>query len=297
MTRTRFIPIFIAALLFLFAAGNVRADGMAWLPTYANAVDSAKKADQPILLLVTTDWSGWGRKMDAETFADAKVISLMEKFAAVRANAEKAGAAQAKQYGVATFPTILFLNADGKLLGKIIGYETAEVFAGHLADARRAAKEIPLLEAALAKKPKDGEAAAKLAAYAAAQWDAERTVALLQIAEAAGSKNADLPTIYNAVADIYQERQEYARAIPLFKKALATGKDPKNLAYAHISIGVCYLEQAKTAEALPEFRATVAVPNAPADLKKQAQDFLKRYRSDPVPAEERNINLRLHMGG
>ena len=289
MTRTRSVSILIAGILFFCAAGSIRADGIAWVPSYTDAANAAKKSDRPILLVVTTDWSGWGRKMGAETFADARVIALMEKFAAVRVDAEKAGAEQAKKYGVATFPTILFLNADGSRLGKIIGYETAEVFMGHLTDALRAAKEIPLLEAALAKKPADGEAAAKLAAYAAAQLDAERTVALLQIAEAAGSKNAELSTIYNAVADIYQERQDYARAIPLFKKAVATGKDPKNLAYAHISIGVCYLEQGKVAEALSKFRATVAVPNAPADLKKQAQDFLKSYRSTSTPGENQGF--------
>ena len=147
-----------------------------------------------------------------------------------------------------------------------------------MADWLRAHKEIPLLDAALVKNPKDGEAAAKLAAYTAAQGDAERTVDLLKIAESANAKNADLPTTYNAVADIFQERQDYDKAIPLFKKAIAVGKDPKNLAYAHISIGVCYLEQGKNAEALPEFRATAAVPNAPADLKTQALDFLRRFR-------------------
>ena len=270
------------AVLSVGAAGAVRADGIAWLPTYASAIETANKSDIPILLVITTDWSGWGQKMEAETLTDPKVIALTEKFAAVRVDAEKAGAEQAKKYGVATFPTLLFLEASGKLLGKVIGYESAGDFAGHLADALRAAKAIPPLEAALAKNPNDAESAAKLAAFAVAQWDAERTVALLRVAEAGGSKNSDLPTIYNAVADLYQERQDYGRAIPLFKKAAALGKDPKNLAYAHISIGVCYMEQAKVAEALPEFRAVVVVPNAPEDLKKQARNFLKQFRAETL---------------
>ena len=142
-------------------------------------------------------------------------------------------------------------------------------------------KAVPALEAALARNRKDGETAAKLASYAAAQGDAERTTALLEIAENNGAGNADLPATYNAVADIYQERQDYAKAIALFKKAIAAGKDPKSLAYARISIGVCYLEQGKNAEAVPEFRATIAIPNAPADLKKQALEFLERLQNEP----------------
>ena len=278
MKHRRLILTLLVVTVFLCAAGNVRAAGVQWTPSYADAAEAAKKGDKPILLFLTTDWSGWGRKMEAETFEGAKVGALAEKFAAVKMDAEKAGAEQAKKYGVSTFPTLLALSADGEILGKIVGYETTDIFAGHLADWLRASKEIPLLDAALAKNPSDGETAAKLAAYTSAQGDAERTVGLLKIAEGANAKNADLPTTYNAVADIFQERQDYDRAILLFRKAIAVGKDPKNLAYAHISIGVCYLSQSKTAEALPEFRATAAVPNAPADLKKQALDFLKSLR-------------------
>lgn len=279
--RNRFPPILLAALLLFCAAESVRAAGIQWTASYADAAALAKKTDKPILLVFTTDWSGWGRKLETETFADIKIVALSEKFAAFKADAEKTGAEQAKKYGVSTFPTTLALNADGKIIGKAVGYETADVFAGHLADWLRASKEIPLLQAALVKNPKDGEAAAKLAAYTAAQGDAERTIDLLKIVESNGAKNADLAATYNAIADVYQERQDYEQAIPLFKKAAAVARDPKNLAYAHISLGVCYLEQAKSAEALPEFRATAAIPNAPADLKKQALDLLKRLQNEP----------------
>ena len=72
--------------------------------------------------------------METETLADAKVAALTEKFVAFRADAEKTDVEQAKRYAVSTFPTLLALNADGKIIGKIVGYETADVFAGHLAD-------------------------------------------------------------------------------------------------------------------------------------------------------------------
>ena len=66
--------------------------------------------------------------METETFADAKVSALAEKFAAYKTDAEKAGLEQAKKYGVSTFPTLLVLNADGRILGKVVGYETVEMF-------------------------------------------------------------------------------------------------------------------------------------------------------------------------
>ncbi len=279
MKQNRAVLLLCAAFFLFSAGGNARADGIAWAASYADAAEDAKKTDRPILLLLTTDWSGWGKKMEAETLTDARIVALAAKFAAVRADAEKNGAGLAKKYGAAAFPALLVLDAEGRALARVTGYEAADAFATHLTDALRAYKETPALESALRKNPKDADAAAKLAAYAAAQGDAERTVELLKIAEEGRAKNADLSALYNAVADIYQERQDYDRAIPLFQKALALGKDPKNLAYAHISLGVCYLEQSKMAEALPEFRATAAVPNAPAELKKQALEFLKRFHA------------------
>ena len=277
--RNPLLRVLLVATALLWTAGIARAaDSIRWEKSYSDAVESAKKSNKLIMVDFYTDWCGWCKKLDADTYTDKKVIALSEQIVTVKVDAEKEGVEQAKKYGVTGFPTILFLNTEGKLEGKIVGYQAAATFADSLTKFIGAHKEVPMLEAALAKNPKDGESAAKLAVFYAAQSDVEKTEAVLKTAEANSPKSAALPAAYNALADIYQEKQDFAKAIPLFRKAIKTGSDPKDLAYAHISIAFCYMEQQKTSDAIPELKATLAVPNVPADLKKQAQDVLKKLQ-------------------
>ncbi|WP_192349939.1 thioredoxin fold domain-containing protein [Algoriphagus sp. Y33] len=75
--------------LFLFTAHFVRAqDKIEWLK-FEEAVAATEANPKMLLIDVYTDWCGWCKKMDKETFTDPVVVSYInEKFYAVKMNAE-----------------------------------------------------------------------------------------------------------------------------------------------------------------------------------------------------------------
>jgi tetratricopeptide (TPR) repeat protein len=208
------------------------------------------------------------------------VIPLLGQFVPVKINAEKEGVTAAKKYGVRGYPDLLFLEPSGEVAGRISGYMPPGPFAQRLTEIAERWKAFPAMQARLKADPGDVEAAAKLVATYAARGDEERAVALLTQAEKADQTKAagHLAKAYNAVADHFQAKHEFDRAIPLFRKAAATGREPYDIAYARLSIAVCYLSQQKPAEAIPELEATVALPNAPQEMKQQAQQMLAELK-------------------
>jgi len=112
--------------------GLAKAEG--WLTSYDEAVKQSKKTGKPILADFTgSDWCGWCIKLHKEVFdtADFKswakknVILLELDFpqtkpqpAALKAQNSKLQ----KKYQIQGYPTILFLDATGKVKGSY-GYD------------------------------------------------------------------------------------------------------------------------------------------------------------------------------
>ncbi|PCJ67251.1 MAG: hypothetical protein COA58_02735 [Bacteroidetes bacterium] len=94
------------------------------------ALELAKESGKPILVDFYTEWCGWCKVMDKKTFS---VPSISEKIAAdyiaVRLDAERGiGKMVAAKYRVSSYPTIGYFTSEGKLMGKISGYITADKF-------------------------------------------------------------------------------------------------------------------------------------------------------------------------
>lgn len=88
------------------------------------AITIAKKANKPIFIDVYTDWCGPCIQMKKNTFTDAAVIEYFNKnFINIACNAEDVkGKILAINFRVVEYPTLLFLNHDGQLLQRAIGY-------------------------------------------------------------------------------------------------------------------------------------------------------------------------------
>jgi thioredoxin-like negative regulator of GroEL len=207
------------------------------------------------------------------------VIQSLGQFVPVKINAEKEGVAVAKRYGVQGYPTLLFIDAAGAAVAKIGGYLPPAPFNEQLTRIGEL-RNLPQLEARVRANPGDVAAVAKLATLYAQAGKEQRAAQLLAQAEKADPKNGTgaLAPAYNAVADRFQEKEQFDKAIPLFRKAVAAGRSPYDIAYARLSIAVCYMSQQKNREAIPELEATLAVPNVPADMKQQAQQFLDQLK-------------------
>jgi protein disulfide-isomerase len=105
-----------------------------WLTDFEAAKATATKDAKVILADFTgSDWCGWCKKLEAEVFdtpefrkwAGEKVVLLKVDFPRKTEQSEelqKQNKQLAEQYGIRGFPTILFLDAEGKQLGQL-GYK------------------------------------------------------------------------------------------------------------------------------------------------------------------------------
>jgi len=94
--------------------------------TFGDALDRARSENRFVMVDVYTDWCGWCKKLDAETFGDLRVAEALKDTISIRVNAEKGGEAVAEKYGVRGFPTVLFLSGSGDVVRKVEGYVDAD---------------------------------------------------------------------------------------------------------------------------------------------------------------------------
>ncbi|MCO5295269.1 MAG: thioredoxin fold domain-containing protein [Fimbriimonadaceae bacterium] len=193
----------------------------------------------------------------------------------LKVNAEKEGVALAKQYHVQGYPTILFVDAKGELVGKIGGYMPPEGFSEEMAKALKLHKSLPSVLAKLKANPNDPEANAQMVAISAAREKPDQALAQLARAEKGHYKGPALAPAYNAVGDYYQTSGDLDKAIGYFKKADAASLNANDRAYALISLMVCHQGNRDVASAKAVAKRLVALEGAPKEYVQMAQDLLK----------------------
>jgi thiol-disulfide isomerase/thioredoxin len=103
-------------------------------PALAGALSQAQSENKLVLLDFTgSDWCPWCIKFDHDvlstepfaSYANAKLVLVKVDFLRHTPQSDdvkQANAALAKQFGVNGYPTYVLLNADGKELGRQVGY-------------------------------------------------------------------------------------------------------------------------------------------------------------------------------
>ena len=98
---------------------------------WSNLKAKAKAEKKLIFIDAYTDWCGWCKVMDKETFADKQVADLMNRsFVATKLEMEKdvLGSKLSRKYIITSFPSFLILDEEGKLLHIIKGYQKPKDF-------------------------------------------------------------------------------------------------------------------------------------------------------------------------
>lgn len=104
-----------------------------WIESLKDAKEIALKENKNIFICFCADWCESCHEMDKTTYKDEKVINkLKTDFITVKLNISKSKEAEIirKEYGVNQFPTIIFLNRDGKFMEKysLFGFLNAKDF-------------------------------------------------------------------------------------------------------------------------------------------------------------------------
>ncbi|WNJ20210.1 thioredoxin family protein [Pontibacter sp. G13] len=114
--------IFLAA--FLLMAGSLSAQVNLFEGSFEEALAKAKAEDKPLLIDAYTDWCGPCKMLDREVFQNEEAGAYInEHFVAYKLDMEKGeGPFVAMKFRVKSYPSTLFIGADGHLIDKVIGY-------------------------------------------------------------------------------------------------------------------------------------------------------------------------------
>lgn len=130
-------------LLFFLISASIQSQEINWI-SFEEAVELNKTTPKPILVDVYTDWCGWCKKMDKETYVNPLIVSYINSnFHAVKLDGEGKKDITFKNYtftfkkqgrtkyhelaavlmnGKLSYPTTIFMNENNELIDRIPGY-------------------------------------------------------------------------------------------------------------------------------------------------------------------------------
>lgn len=124
------MKILLSFFFVLAICGSVLSQEAFIMEDWDKAVAKSKKTGKILFVDYYTDWCGWCKVMDKQTFNDSIVKPIMEEdFILLKINAEKGiGPKLARKYRVNVFPSFMFYSPDGKVIKKIMGFQKPDAF-------------------------------------------------------------------------------------------------------------------------------------------------------------------------
>lgn len=117
----------LLAVAALTLAALAPAAGLKWAKSFNAALAQAKKTKGYVMVDFTAVWCVNCHKLDRTTYKDPSVIRLLAHATPVRIDFDTQQAL-AKKYKVKALPVILFLDRNGKEVGRISKYVTGPEF-------------------------------------------------------------------------------------------------------------------------------------------------------------------------
>jgi thiol-disulfide isomerase/thioredoxin len=115
----------------LLMAGVLQAQGIQFTNgTWKEVLAEAGRQNKIVFVDAYTTWCGPCKMMDRNTFTNKEVGDFYNaNFVNVKIDMEKGeGPAIAQQYGVRAYPSFLFVDADGELVHRALGYQESAAF-------------------------------------------------------------------------------------------------------------------------------------------------------------------------
>ncbi len=172
--RRAFVLLCVAGAI---TAAGCQGRGSVW---FGEGFDSARSvaADRGTLVMVEfyTDWCGWCMRMDRDTFSDSQVRQHLRELVPLRLDAESEGRTLARRYGVDSFPTMVFTDAEGDEIDRIIGYLPPEQFIAESSRIRAGDTLVACL-ARLSDDPSNADAVARAVVGLLERSDPESAIA------------------------------------------------------------------------------------------------------------------------
>lgn len=150
------ILIFVLLLNFTVKSEEVNfAQG-----NYKDILELAQKENKIVMIDFFTDWCKWCVELDNVVYKDESVAQYANTYQINwKIDAEKGeGIELAKQYKVKGYPTIIFVQADGTEIDRIVGYLKPTQFLEKMKNFNEGINTIGKIKLALLQNPNDVEA-------------------------------------------------------------------------------------------------------------------------------------------
>src|SRR2546426_12021039 len=99
-----------------------RSSSITWERDYGKAIEIARAEKKLIIADMFTDWCALCKQMDAQTFAEPRLIQKMaKKYVWLKLNTETEvdGIRLQKEFAILTYPTILVLDGQGDEVDRV----------------------------------------------------------------------------------------------------------------------------------------------------------------------------------
>lgn len=126
----RIVIIFLTVSSLCLGFSNSRAQVAFSDKPFEELVKEAKATDKIVMIDAYTDWCGWCKVMDRETFSDSAVGEYANpRLVNAKVNMEEGfGIDLAMKYRVSSYPQYLFFDGEGNLIDRLAGYMEPEPF-------------------------------------------------------------------------------------------------------------------------------------------------------------------------
>jgi len=120
----KFTFLILIALISTYSFGQITFEH----GTLEEALAKAKQAKKPLFVDVYATWCGPCKQMAATAFVDPEVTSYYNaNFISLKLDGEKNdGPGVMQKYGINAYPTLLYFNANGDLVAKVVGGQQAK---------------------------------------------------------------------------------------------------------------------------------------------------------------------------
>lgn len=151
----------------------------------------------------------------------------------------------AERFKIRSLPTIIFVDATGKRVEKLIGYKSPKKFATHMEDVLALHSGLNELKAKFKADPPDLEAGRKLATAYANRGKVSLAKKIIRKLEQADPENkaGRLTEPYLAMGEYYlDEEEKHKVAIRWYTKVVEHASETATVAQAHYRIAVAHFD-------------------------------------------------------
>jgi thioredoxin-like negative regulator of GroEL len=267
---------FALTLLLVAAPGVARAPEIEWERSYVTALKKAKAKGQPIMVDFFADWCTWCKRLDSDVYTDPKVVETARRFVSVKLNTDTdpEGKELAKKHGVTGLPTILFLNGDGQVIGRIGGFRPAAPFRQAMEGVEKVNRDLPRLKRDFRQRTGDVQTAVRMAEMASQLGDealtkeASARASRLDPKDAGGHRAKAL----RALAELYVGRKDIKQAVPVFHEVARVATRAEDRGYSLLSAGYGLLVSGDLRGGVREFLTALRTPT----LLKKDHEFARQ---------------------